>query len=96
VVDYAGTAVSEQISVANATAVEIPSSVPAVAYRLSFSVDKDSAGVWEVRTTNATTFGHQFFVGQILVFHMAANKSLFVFHDQGSAQDINVISEPVS
>jgi hypothetical protein len=96
IVSYAGTAADEQDAVATATAVQIPAAIPSVAYRLTFSADAASTAIWKFRTTTGTSFGHTFYVGQTISIEMAANKAVFVSHDSGSSQNINVSKQPVT
>lgn len=93
---YAGTEADEQVSVATATAVPIPSSIPSVSYRLTFSADIASAARWLFRRTTGTSFGHTFYPGQTISIEMAANEAIFVAHNSGSSQNVNVTKEPIS
>lgn len=93
--NYTGTPVDEQIAVASATSVQIPSVIPSIPYRIMFAVDSSSAGNWNFRRTTGTTLGCRFFIGQIIVLEMGSNQGLFVYHDSGSSQNINVTREPI-
>jgi len=93
---YGGTPVDEQISVGSGTQSQIPSSLPTVPYRITFSADKTSAAGWLFKFVTGGTFGHQFFVGQTFFIEMAGSKGIFVSHDSGSSQTINVSTQPVS
>ena len=95
---YAGTELDEQVAVATATTVQIPTAgnLPAVPYRIIFSVDNASVGIWEFRRVSGSAFGHTFYPSMIVSISMAASEAIFVSHDNGSAQDINVTIEPLS
>lgn len=94
--NYAGTPADSQVAVGNGVAAQIPASPPSVPYRIHFSVDSGSSGAWQYRGVTGTTLGHPFFPGQVVHAEMAASASLFVYHDQGTSQDVNVTVEPLS
>lgn len=93
--NYTGSPTDEQIAVAAATAVQIPTAIPALPYRITFSVDPASTGVWAFRRTTGTTLGHRFYPGQIIILEMGSGQGLFVYHDQGTSQNLNVCKEPI-
>ena len=95
VANYTGTFADTQVSIGTGVAAQIPASPPSVPYRLTFSAEAASTAAFNWRGTTGTTLGHRFYALQTIVFEMGASKALFVYHDSGSSQNINITVEPI-